>query len=603
MVIDESALVGCMPTPGSWPRHDGTPPAPGADFLVPPDPGIGLVRSAETNRTATGFLPMDAVFRKTRVEFGLVGLLLGWSAAAALRGGEARAVLPWSSVLTLGEKSIVLAAAIVAGLAAVGLTMLLRPRRASFVGTAGLQTRTESLWGGGRTELVRFSECAELRVEETRLLVYGKHNRTTFRHGFFDPEGQPRFLITGQFDERAPTQRSDQRRFAVAAEQAWNAWKRASPGAGRPVNRATASTPASPSDRVLVTLRSMTFSLPRGCAGCGAPAAATIAATRRVTIGRLRRSIPIPHCLACAARARSVRWNRTRWALGTVALAAGLGLFGFVAPDWPLGVQVALTTGAAALVAWLGARRPPRGEPVRLVAFDGFFSRLLCENPAWAGELASLNGGVPVPAASSVGVDRRPVVLACIVAPLATMAVWLSMHRPVVVDHAGNAPVTIWIDGRAVEDVAPRPRWGRPPRIWVALGQHAFGASRRGAPGPAGVVEGDVVRGAGHLYNPGATACYVTQGPGETPQPLAELHRFPPVASWFVEDGERGANAAVRRADGEVAVERDPECRMLLSRGCDRAAVERLLDCRRAAADPASARTCVTDGCPKSKVP
>jgi hypothetical protein len=212
-------------------RHDGSPAVAGAVYPEPPDPGIGTVRSAESNRSAAGFLPMDRSYRTRVYEFGALGFLAGWLGLALVQGGAHASPLPWSSDLDVGQKVLCLIAAVGLALLGGGVTWVARPWRASFVGTAGVQESSRRGWGHARSQVARFADVTALRVARTRHTLYGAYNRTTFRFHFVDAQGAPRFRIEGYFDERAPQASSDAYRFALAAEAAWNAWKR-SHGAG-----------------------------------------------------------------------------------------------------------------------------------------------------------------------------------------------------------------------------------------------------------------------------------------------------------------------------------------------------------------------------------
>ncbi len=87
-----------LPNPGlpsgpPWPRHDRTPDD---DYLVPPDPRIGQVVSAQTNRTSSGWYPLDSTLEGQRVAAGIVGFLIGGLGSAGLGAVVADEIRPRS---------------------------------------------------------------------------------------------------------------------------------------------------------------------------------------------------------------------------------------------------------------------------------------------------------------------------------------------------------------------------------------------------------------------------------------------------------------------------------------------------------------------------
>jgi hypothetical protein len=207
----------------SWPRHDGTPTGADADLLVAPHPSIGPVLSAETNRARDGFYPLEAESRRSLQQVTLLGLLTGWALGAAAWVSpltDPADLLPWSSALDWTGRWVALGAGVLAAIASRLAARALRRKRSSYVGKLGLQVYEKGLLGG-RTRVVRFADCAQLKVYATRQFYAGAYQGTFFRYGFFDARNRPAFLIKGHFLQR--DRPSDAFRFALAAEKAWNA--------------------------------------------------------------------------------------------------------------------------------------------------------------------------------------------------------------------------------------------------------------------------------------------------------------------------------------------------------------------------------------------
>jgi hypothetical protein len=212
------------------PRHGGVPGHRDVDYLVAPDPAIGRVLSAESNRTKRGWTAMDTTYRSHVIQFPILGVGLGWVAGTLAVGGPPESMLPWEGSLSVAQRAGQLAVAVLAGLVGLVLVLALRPRRSSYVGLAGVQSHVQMAFGPGRTRAVRFADCADLRTLRTRHLRYGAYTHTSFDNLFVDVRGATLFRINGQYDERWPNNPSDALRFALAAERAWEEHKSARTG-------------------------------------------------------------------------------------------------------------------------------------------------------------------------------------------------------------------------------------------------------------------------------------------------------------------------------------------------------------------------------------
>ncbi len=214
-----------------WPLHDvaRTPPEPDDDYLVPPDPAIGRVLSACTNKRRDGLHKANKV---ERGHYALVGILafvfagifgiiggqfLGRAIAGQIPFGyEIEGALPW--VFGLG-------AAIFATLAGLLLVRLLRRPAATWVGERGLARYKRGLFAPSH-EVLRFEEAGELRSQRVRQFVNGAYTGTTYTYTWRDPRGRVLFKIHGQYNDlQTPIGPREPVQFAWAAEEAWSAFR------------------------------------------------------------------------------------------------------------------------------------------------------------------------------------------------------------------------------------------------------------------------------------------------------------------------------------------------------------------------------------------
>jgi len=209
-----------------WPTHDGGPALTDADYLVAPEPAIGPVSSAQTNCTQGGACIADRRVRLTMYELGAVALVLATCVAAwRVHLPHLAQLLPWEPGPAT-DRAIIWGAGISAALAGALLAWLFRPRYSSYIGALGLQLHVRRPGLPARRRVMRFADCARLRVETTRHHLNGSYQHTSYRYAWFDARDTRVFVIAGRHDDRRPPEPSDPVLFARAAERAWQAWRR-----------------------------------------------------------------------------------------------------------------------------------------------------------------------------------------------------------------------------------------------------------------------------------------------------------------------------------------------------------------------------------------
>ena len=198
-----------------WSRHDGSPGLDDADYLVAPDPAIGPVVSAETNRRRGGWMADDRALRSTILTFAVFGAAL--AAAPAVYAYVARARAPWTPADICRIAIPALAGAVVGAV----VTWLVRPRRSTYVGRLGVQLYAKRPGLPGRTRTLVFARCAKLRVLGTRQFLNGAYTRTTYHYAWFDHRDARVFVLAGSYDDRRLPTASEPVVFARAAQAAW----------------------------------------------------------------------------------------------------------------------------------------------------------------------------------------------------------------------------------------------------------------------------------------------------------------------------------------------------------------------------------------------
>jgi hypothetical protein len=233
-----------LPSGPPWPRHDRTPGERDDDYLVPPDPRIGQVVSAQTNRKSAGWYPMDSTLRGQRNAAGVLGFIIGGLLSAGVGAWLGELIRPqifygygmnpppagpFDDTLRTIADILPIAGGVVGAVfwtvASVGLVYLLRRRRSSYVGTLGLQKYLKRHVLGPQLSVVRFEDCVQLNVARTRHFYNGAYTGTRYAYTLFGKPGHPAFVIDGQYNDLQPIQPSDPVRFAFAAEAAWTKFK------------------------------------------------------------------------------------------------------------------------------------------------------------------------------------------------------------------------------------------------------------------------------------------------------------------------------------------------------------------------------------------
>jgi hypothetical protein len=232
-----------------WPRHDRSPGEPDDDYLVPADPAIGPVVSAQTNRKQHGWYPIDRALRGSMIGFAIVGVICGGlflGVAGGVIGDQIRPYHPYydpyyypgyqqpapdpmDDVLRTVADALPwmggIGGALFFGvLGAVG-PWLGRRRRSSYVGQDGLQQYVKYHLTGPSKQVVRFADCMQLQVARTRHFYNGAYTGTSYNYTWWDRQAKQAFVIAGQYNDMQPLQPTDPVRFAFAAETAWTQYK------------------------------------------------------------------------------------------------------------------------------------------------------------------------------------------------------------------------------------------------------------------------------------------------------------------------------------------------------------------------------------------
>ncbi len=205
-------------------RHDGSAAGPDDDFLVVPDPAIGEVTSASTNRTLRGF-HKGTTNIANRIVLALLGLVFGGMAGFAI----ARVGLEFvTDLVDLQVDRDILSLFGFAGLAVGGVVFLLlglflpllfRKPEATWVGRQGLMRRIKK-----KSEILRFADADELKVARTRHYYNGAYTGTSYDYQWLKG-GARVFRIAGRFHDGKNINPIDPVNFAFAAERAWTGFR------------------------------------------------------------------------------------------------------------------------------------------------------------------------------------------------------------------------------------------------------------------------------------------------------------------------------------------------------------------------------------------
>jgi hypothetical protein len=239
-----------VPSGPPWPRHDKTPGQPDDDYLVPPDPAIGRVVSAQTNRTQSGWYKIDGTLRGQIIGGGVLGFILGGILCLGIGAAIADEirphyyydpygyggyngypqedhtyddlrhtvadVLPWVTGVGGGVFFTLLG---------IALPWALRRRRSSYVGTDGLQEYVKYHLVGPKQTVVRFADCMQLQVARTRHFYNGVYTGTRYSYVWWTHQAKRAFAIEGQYNDTQARTPGEHVNFAFAAETAWTQYK------------------------------------------------------------------------------------------------------------------------------------------------------------------------------------------------------------------------------------------------------------------------------------------------------------------------------------------------------------------------------------------
>ena len=226
MAVDLSMVP---PTVGPrFVRHDGSAAGADDDFIVLPDPSIGEVVSAGTNRTLRGYHKGSSAQMTGRVVLAVLGAIFG-----ALLGFN---LTRWGllfiadlleleidrGLIELVAFAAMALAALVSVLIGFFLPLAFRKPLVTYVGKDGIQRYVKTSFGA-RTQILRFPDADELRVARTRNHYNGAYVGTTYDYHWFKA-GRSAFRIFGQYrdDQNDPI---DLVNFAFAAEKSWTRFR------------------------------------------------------------------------------------------------------------------------------------------------------------------------------------------------------------------------------------------------------------------------------------------------------------------------------------------------------------------------------------------
>jgi len=226
MAVDLSMVP---PTVGPrFVRHDGSAAGADDDFIVLPDPSIGEVVSAGTNRTLRGYHKGSHTLMTGRVVLAVLGVVFG----ALLGFNLTRFALQFigdmleleldPGLIQLVSFAAMALAAMVSALIGFFLPLAFRKPLVTYVGKNGVQRYVKTSFGP-RTQVLRFPEADELRVSRTRNHYNGAYVGTTYDYHWFKA-GRSAFRIYGQYrdDQSDPI---DAVNFAFAAENSWTRFR------------------------------------------------------------------------------------------------------------------------------------------------------------------------------------------------------------------------------------------------------------------------------------------------------------------------------------------------------------------------------------------
>jgi hypothetical protein len=332
------------------------------------------------------------------------------------------------------------------------------------------------------------------------------------------------------------------------------------------------------------------ISMPRACCRCGEPGTVERKSSIQVRGARKTRSVTLPYCASCAARAKTIDGARARLAGIVIAVSAALCAIGFLAPFLPLaaliGIPVVLGTTFAIVMRQRAGDSVEFPNAAWLAAASNQTSTFFVANQEWANQLAAANGTTAAPARKS---DRMAIwVLALLITAGGGWGMGRAVRPEVYVDNEGPKPLQIWVDGKK-SIVAPpmHPDFAKRPTIEVPVGKHRFGWSPLGASAPEQTEPVKIEFSGDHLYNPESSACYFLdlsvygsdkgEGIASGPVALAEFYTFKSVDNWF---SENPSSISTHGGGGtRIAVHALKMCKDLRDVSCPTPVMKDLMEC------------------------
>jgi hypothetical protein len=324
------------------------------------------------------------------------------------------------------------------------------------------------------------------------------------------------------------------------------------------------------------------MTMPTGCCRCGAPSTHQMKTSVQVRgFGSNKtRSIEVPYCAGCAARAKKIQSARTMLYLQAIGIALVAGCFGLVASFLPkvalITVPIVIGVLAAVVLRQRAGNNVDDPWGAWLQKGTAKDSTFFCTRAEWAQQFAQANGVTAT--AGTYSDNVQPWIGALVVAAGAAALVAFAVRPEVYVDNGGKEPVQIWIDGKpSIVAPATRAKGQTRPTIEVSKGSHVFGWSKVGASAPTGQTKPRAVELFGdHLYNPNSTACYWLEvstygtanakGMQQGPQPLDEFYTFKSISNWFKDNPP----SVSTKSSGETrtAINTMKVCEELTEDGC-----------------------------------
>ena len=209
-----------------WMRHDRTPGDPHDDLLTGPEPAIGPVISAATNKKKHGWHALTTDQKSTRnalcavfgIVLGILGAVFGVAVHEAVFSLGAFFLAPFSWVFAIAFGVAGLAIGIVVPIV---LMMLARRAVSTIVGKDGVQRYTRGLFGP-KLEVLRFADAQSLKVSRIRQFVNGVYSGTRYDYVWRFPNGKIALRLHGSYRDDGALAAHEPVVFAAAAERSWS---------------------------------------------------------------------------------------------------------------------------------------------------------------------------------------------------------------------------------------------------------------------------------------------------------------------------------------------------------------------------------------------